>query len=124
MRSITDQVPGELGRAQALLVSSDPAESVSPAAGPKQPERSCLGCRARKKQRELRRLALDPASDRPRVLWDLDRRLGGRGAWLCRDQAECLNLAIKKRAWHRAFRLQAEPDLTEITTGLVPDEKK
>lgn len=124
MRSIDDQVPGEQGQAQALPVLGKEAESESPAAGPKQPERSCLGCRARKKQRELRRLALDPDSSRPRVLWDPDRRLGGRGAWLCRDQAECLNLAIKKRAWHRAFRLQAEPDLTEIMTGLVSHEKK
>lgn len=124
MKSFDDKVPGGQGPDQVLPVLRETAESVSPAGGPKQPERSCLGCRARKKQRELRRLALDPDFTRPRVLWDPDRRLGGRGAWLCRDQAECLNLAIKKRAWHRAFRLQAEPDLTEITTGLVSDEKK
>lgn len=90
----------------------------------KGPERTCLGCRVRKSQGELRRLALDPESDRPRLVWDPARRLGGRGAWLCRDRAECLSLALKKRVWLRAFRLQAEPDLTEIKTGLVLDEKK
>jgi|GEM_PF-562223 len=91
---------------------------------PEAPERTCLGCRARKGQGDLMRLALDLTELRPRVVWDPDRRLGGRGAWLCRGRAECLNLAIKKRALLRAFRLQAEPDLTEIKAGLVVDEKK
>lgn len=90
----------------------------------KSPERTCLGCRVRKNQGELLRLALDPDCSRPKVVWDPTRRLGGHGAWLCRGQAECLNLALKKRALHRAFRLEAEPDLTEIKAGLMAHEKK
>lgn len=106
---------GALQRAEILYLTSEDEL--------KEPERTCLGCRARKKQRDLRRLALDPASPKPKVAWDDDRRLGGRGAWLCRGRLDCLDLALKKRALLRAFRLAAEPDLTEIKSGPVADKK-
>ncbi|WP_427916015.1 YlxR family protein [Sinomonas halotolerans] len=56
------------------------------------------------------RLARDPA-DAQRVLVDPRRRLPGRGAWLHPDQA-CLKLAIKRRAFNRAFR--GHVDATQV----------
>ena len=68
------------------------------------PRRTCLGCRARKTQDRLSRLALAPGPDGPRVVWDPERTLGGRGAWLCADNPACLENALRKRALARAFR--------------------
>lgn len=33
----------------------------------------------------------------------------GRGAWVCRDSACCLDLAEKRRAWDRALRTAIAP---------------
>ena len=79
------------------------------------PERTCLGCRAKKDQAGLDRLALSAGPRGPRVVWDKGRRLGGRGAWLCRDNAACLALAVRKRAFGRAFRVEAPLDLTALS---------
>ena len=32
------------------------------------------------------------------------RTLPGRGAWLCRDSGECLDVACRRRAFERALR--------------------
>lgn len=86
----------------------------------KGPERTCLGCRTRKDQADLDRLALRPGPEGPRVVWDKGRRLGGRGAWLCRGDESCLALAVKRRAFGRAFRTGENLDLTTLTAG-IPD---
>ncbi len=63
-------------------------------AGRKEPIRTCLACRRRRPQRELRRLALERTPETWKVIFDDKRRLGGRGAWLC-PEAGCLALAVK-----------------------------
>ncbi|MDQ4490496.1 YlxR family protein [Sinomonas sp. ASV486] len=67
-----------------------------------QPLRTCIGCRRTAAQSELLRLVADP-TDALRVIVDPRRRLPGRGAWLHPDQV-CLKQAVKRRAFHRAFR--------------------
>ncbi|MDL2259646.1 YlxR family protein [Deltaproteobacteria bacterium OttesenSCG-928-K17] len=75
----------------------------------KEPERTCLGCRLKKAQSELWRLALARGEGNGlTVVWDKNRVLGGRGAWLCRDKPECLELADKKNAFRRAFKKAVE----------------
>ena len=44
------------------------------------PVRSCVGCGAKRAQAELTRVALDPEGE---VVVDKERRLPGRGAYLC-----------------------------------------
>lgn len=123
MLSANDRLFREIATAdEESGLNHEPATGLR--ADRKDPERTCLGCRAKKKQEELRRLALDPSFPRPKVIWDPARRLGGRGVWLCRDQSECLNLALKKKVWRHAFRLTIEPDLAEIRPGLIAAEKK
>ncbi|MDR1043592.1 MAG: DUF448 domain-containing protein [Candidatus Adiutrix sp.] len=87
---------------------------MKPADNRRLPERSCLGCRCRKKQTDLCRLALIDGPDGPKLVRDSRRRLGGRGAWLCRDSAGCLDMFLKKRAWRRAFKIEEDPDLTDL----------
>ncbi|MGT2464008.1 YlxR family protein [Sinomonas atrocyanea] len=71
-----------------------------------QPLRTCIGCRRTAARSELLRLVMD-RGDAQRVVVDPRRRLPGRGAWLHPDQA-CLKQAVKRRAFHRAFRGPAD----------------
>ena len=85
--------------------------------------RTCVGCRAEVDRTELVRVALDPSTEPPSVVWDRSRRRPGRGAWV-HPGPECLQLALRRRAFHRAFRgpvdpggLTAEPRAPRPHTG-------
>ena len=69
-----------------------------------------MGCRSAAPQEELIRFAAVEG----RTVPDLDRRLGGRGAWLHPSRA-CLEQAVARRAFPRAFRarVQTGPDLID-----------
>ncbi|MDA3038850.1 MAG: YlxR family protein [Actinomycetota bacterium] len=83
-----------------------------------EPCRTCVGCRRRRAQSGLRRVALD--ADR-RLVWDLARQQAGRGAWLCADTlGTCFDAARKKKAFGRALRHALDPaDLDRMAAGLV-----
>lgn len=66
----------------------------------KDPQRSCLGCRATKDKRELLRFVLAP--DRTLVP-DLLAKLPGRGAYTCANYA-CLKSALQKNQFARSFK--------------------
>ena len=70
------------------------------------PMRTCLGCRQVKAQIDLKRLALVFEGEIARVVWDENRKMGGRGAWLCRYDDNCLASAVKRRSFNKAFRVQ------------------
>ena len=61
-----------------------------------------MGCRRTTDQAALRRFALAGG----RVVADEERRLPGRGAYVCSDA--CVERATKRRAWGRAFRAAVE----------------
>lgn len=64
------------------------------------PQRTCVGCRRVGAQGSLLRLARTAAGD---VRADPDRRAGGRGAYLCRDE-RCLDAAVRRARWGQLFR--------------------
>src|SRR5262245_2743346 len=66
---------------------------------PRLPERTCVGCRARRPQADLVRVALAP--DGSLVV---GRTAPGRGAWLCKPALGCLQMARKRRGFDKAFR--------------------
>ncbi|MEO9223413.1 MAG: YlxR family protein [Acidimicrobiales bacterium] len=67
---------------------------------PKQsPLRTCIGCRRVRPVGELVRVAR-----RPDGSLATGRTLSGRGAWLCDSSVPCLDSAIRRRAFTRAFR--------------------
>jgi hypothetical protein len=66
-----------------------------------EPVRTCVGCGAKAAQRELARLRIEGE----RVVIDRNRS-GGRGAWM-HASTECLDRAIRRRAFARAFRGKA-----------------
>ncbi|WP_026927968.1 YlxR family protein [Granulicoccus phenolivorans] len=80
---------------------------------PRQPERTCVGCRRRAPQQELLRLVVSAGA----VVPDPQRRLPGRGAYLHPSRA-CFEQAERKRALTRALRSTAPVDLAALAQQL------
>src|SRR6056297_2671265 len=76
-------------------------------AAPRQPMRTCVGCRASRPKRELVRVAMTPSG----VRVDRAGHLPGRGAYLCPDPT-CLHAAAARGAGalRRALRGGSEPE--------------
>ncbi|CAB4861391.1 unannotated protein [freshwater metagenome] len=72
---------------------------MSPTVDTTEPLRTCVGCRTKRPQSALVRYALT-ADGTPVV----SRTAAGRGAWLCADGATCLQQAIKRRGFERAWK--------------------
>ncbi len=71
-------------------------------------ERSCVGCRCKKKANLMARLVLEQNGAEIFLRRDEKGTCRGRGAWLCLDSdglaQTCLDLAFKKKAFNRAFK--------------------
>ncbi len=68
------------------------------------PVRTCVGCRERATKRELLRVTIGPdAHGQPAVVPDPSATAPGRGAHL-HPTAECLGLAVRRKAFPRALR--------------------
>ncbi len=70
--------------------------------------RRCIGCRQSKPQDELLRFTTVGQT----VVADTDGKNDGRGFYLCKDK-ECLEMALKKKAFNRILKCNA--DTEEIT---------
>ena len=80
----------------------------------KGPVRTCVGCRKRELAVELLRVvAADGGNGECAVTVDTARKLPGRGAWLHLDP-QCLDAAIRRRAFVRALRITGSPDTTAV----------
>jgi predicted RNA-binding protein YlxR (DUF448 family) len=84
------------------------------------PERTCVGCRTKAPRSVLMRIVAtrtddgDPAVSRVVVAEpDERRRLPGRGAWL-HPSPDCLDLAVRRRAFARALRVPGPLDTTAL----------
>lgn len=77
------------------------------------PERTCVGCRKRAAKQELLRIRAIEGGCVP----DPQGSLPGRGAYLHPDPA-CLDLAVRRRAFPRAFRLQETLDTEALREWL------
>ncbi|MFQ5627257.1 MAG: RNase P modulator RnpM [bacterium] len=67
------------------------------------PERTCIGCKCKKAKAELLRFVYQPWHEE--IIFDPQKRLPGRGAYLCRDE-KCLLRASKQRGLDRAYRVK------------------
>jgi uncharacterized protein len=82
------------------------------------PVRTCIGCRQRGLAVELLRLkAVDDGNGQRAVTVDSTGRLPGRGAWLHPDP-DCLESAVRRRAFGRALRIAGSPDITAVVERL------
>ncbi len=62
------------------------------------PMRMCVGCRQRFNKKELIRIVRTPEGE---VAMDSTGKLSGRGAYICKENSECLEKAIKSKALER-----------------------
>ena len=85
------------------------------------PERQCIGCGKRGPQGEFLRLCVEeresPSSGGTVKVVTAGRGLSGRGAYLCRKQA-CLDRALHRKAFQRAFRATVTVDEDHIREAL------
>ena len=75
--------------------------------------RTCVGCRSRAPRSSLLRVVVRNSE----VVADTSAILPGRGAWL-HPVDECLDLALKRRAFGRALKAEAALDPTAIRAAL------
>ncbi|MER7350843.1 YlxR family protein [Streptomyces aurantiacus] len=73
------------------------------------PERTCVGCRERAAKSELLRIVAVEGVCVP----DPSGTLPGRGAYV-HPALVCLDLALRRRAFPRAFRVQGPLDTAEL----------
>ncbi|GGU64868.1 YlxR family protein [Streptomyces lavendofoliae] len=73
------------------------------------PERTCVGCRERAARRDLLRIVLIKGECAP----DPRGTLPGRGAYV-HPASVCLDLAVRRRAFPRAFRVQGPLDAADV----------
>ncbi|MEU2560110.1 YlxR family protein [Streptomyces longispororuber] len=73
------------------------------------PERTCVGCRERAAKSELLRIVAIEGACVP----DPRGTLPGRGAYV-HPALVCLDLAVRRRAFPRAFRVQGPLDTAEL----------
>ncbi|MFB0835155.1 YlxR family protein [Arthrobacter halodurans] len=71
------------------------------------PRRTCIGCRTTGEQDQLTRWVVEAGEGGNAIVADPSRRRSGRGAWL-HPSPECAALAVKRRAFARAFRAPAD----------------
>ena len=78
----------------------------------KKQERRCVACRQNKQQNEMIRIA----RINQEFVIDKDYKLGGRGAYVCKNQ-QCVDLTIKKKLLNRAFKANLSNQIYEILEG-------
>ena len=83
------------------------------------PVRMCVGCRRRDSWSALLRVVAvrDEGGAGVALVPDPRHRLPGRGAWL-HPSTTCLEQAVRRKAFTRALRLQAGPDVAPLTEHL------
>jgi predicted RNA-binding protein YlxR (DUF448 family) len=78
------------------------------------PARTCIGCRTKRPQVAMLRVAVLPDGN---VV--VDRTAPGRGAWLCDPPNACFESARKRRGFEKAFRRPVGVvALDELAAGL------
>jgi predicted RNA-binding protein YlxR (DUF448 family) len=95
-------------------------EVSSGGAGKHEPWRRCIGCGRRKLQVELVRLTLDTERSPAQVVPAEGRQHNGRGAYLCQRQV-CLDRAVQRKAFQRAFRKTVAVDVDGIAAVIMTE---
>ncbi len=83
------------------------------------PERTCVGCRQRAAKDDLLRIAVVGSECVP----DPRGTLPGRGAYLHPDMA-CFDLAVRRRAFPRAYRTSGPLGAEEVRQGIEAGGKE
>ena len=75
----------------------------------KVPQRTCMGCQAKKEKRELVRIVRSPEGE---ISVDMTGKKPGRGAFICPD-LECLNKVVKSKRLERSLETAISQEIYE-----------
>ena len=75
----------------------------------KVPQRTCMGCQAKKEKRELVRIVRSPEGE---ISVDITGKKPGRGAYICPD-LECLNKVVKSKRLERSLETAISQEIYE-----------
>ena len=75
----------------------------------KVPQRTCMGCQAKKEKRELVRIVRSPEGE---ISVDMTGKKPGRGAYICPD-LECLNKVVKSKRLERSLETAISQEVYE-----------
>jgi len=89
----------------------------------REPERQCIGCGLRGPQRGFLRLGVTGDAVPARVVVVHGDPGGGRGAYLCRCLA-CLDRAIYRKAFERAFRTSVVLERDDLAAAIAMDKSQ
>lgn len=76
--------------------------------------RKCVGCNTSKPKQELIRIAFYNGE----LSIDETGRANGRGVYLCKDNASCIDNAVKRRALQRSFPDAKPEQISEVLEKL------
>lgn len=80
------------------------------------PMRMCVSCREMRPQNELIRLVRDMETGE--VKFDMEKKLFGRGAYICKSM-DCIHLAAKKRGLERHFKCAVPAQIYKAAEELI-----
>lgn len=75
----------------------------------KVPQRTCMGCQAKKDKRELVRIVRSPEGE---ISIDLTGKKPGRGAYIC-PNLECLQKVVKSKRLERSLETTISEEIYE-----------
>ena len=84
----------------------------------KQPQRTCMGCNAKKDKKDLIRIV---KNKRGQITIDKTGKLEGRGAYIC-DNKDCLEKIIKNKRLERVFDMQISNEIYESLRGVMIEQ--
>lgn len=80
------------------------------------PERTCMGCNAKKKKENLIRIVRN--SENNDIQIDKTGKVQGRGAYIC-DSIDCLEKAIKNKRLEKALNQNIEKEIYDKLRGVI-----
>ena len=84
----------------------------------KQPQRTCMGCNAKKDKKDLIRIVKNKSGQ---IMIDKTGKLEGRGAYIC-DNKDCLEKVIKNKRLERVFDMQISNEIYESLRGVMIEQ--
>ena len=82
------------------------------------PQRTCMGCNAKKEKKELIRIVKSKEGE---INLDKTGKMPGRGAYICDDIA-CLEKVIKTKRLERALDCKIENEIYDKLRGVMIDK--
>lgn len=83
------------------------------------PMRMCVACRKMRESDKLIRFVREVNTGT--VMTDTDKKLFGRGAYICKS-GECVKSAIKKKGLERHFKCAVPPEVYEAASAVAEGE--